>query len=253
MSTLTTDRQYLDGDDLTQAQLDALADSIETWANGNVDASNIASGGVGTTQLASSAVTAIKLASDAVTTAKILDAVVTTAKINDAAVTTAKINDAAVTTAKLVDANVTGAKIAATTVARTNLTSMGEQTSSSCGSYTMSSSTYATVTNLSVSLTCTGSRPVMLLVQPDNTGTTSFYNTGSTTSALFYRFRQDGSAIGPIGSLFGGGIAQTGGAPIFQFVPTPTAGSHTFDFQINSLGSTLVRFENFVLIAFELG
>lgn len=124
MATLSTTRNYDDGQVLTKADLDAFLDDIESFLNSTkINDDNIQNSGItGSTKLLNQSVTAAKLASDsvetakiaasAVTTAKIADSAVTTGKINDLAVTTAKLAADAVTTAKILDANVTTAKIA---------------------------------------------------------------------------------------------------------------------------------------------
>ncbi len=71
-------------------------------------------------------------------------------------ISTAGIADAAITTVKILDANITKAKLAA----------LGQQLSSSSGAFSMSSTTLADVTNLSVSITTTG-RPVCIKVISD--------------------------------------------------------------------------------------
>src|SRR4051812_651302 len=71
MSTLTITRTYADTVDLTEAQLDAANDSIETWANGNIGSTNLAVGGVSADNLAAGSVTTTKLGTASVTLAKL--------------------------------------------------------------------------------------------------------------------------------------------------------------------------------------
>ncbi len=63
MPALTITKTYNDDTALTEAQLDSLKDSIETWANTTkLDADNLQDGIITATQLASNAVTQVKLA-----------------------------------------------------------------------------------------------------------------------------------------------------------------------------------------------
>lgn len=79
---------------------------------------------------------------------------------------TSALSNSAVTTAKIADSNVTTAKIADLNVTRAKLVAVGQQVSSSCGTFGTNSATLTDVTNLSVSLTTTG-RPVILVLVPD--------------------------------------------------------------------------------------
>jgi microcystin-dependent protein len=72
MPTLSVTKSYSDGSVLTEADLDAMKNSLETFFNTTkIDADNIQDSGV----------TTAKIAASAVTTAKIADANVTTAKL----------------------------------------------------------------------------------------------------------------------------------------------------------------------------
>lgn len=103
MATLDVTRNYADGEVLTEADLDAFLDDVETFLNvTKLNDDNLQNNGItGSLKLLTGSVTATKLASDSVTTVKILDQNVTTAKLADGAVTTVKIDDEAVTQAKL--------------------------------------------------------------------------------------------------------------------------------------------------------
>lgn len=80
MSNLSVTENWADGSILTSAILAAAMTSIETWANGNVDSSNIAASGVTESCLAAASVTETKIGSSAVTTTKIADSNITLAK-----------------------------------------------------------------------------------------------------------------------------------------------------------------------------
>ncbi len=109
---LTIPRSYADGDVLTADMLDECLDAVETKFNTTlIQTADIAASAIGTSQLATNAVTNAKMADNSVDTAELVDGAVETSKINDLAVTTGKINDAAVTTAKINDLAVTTGKI----------------------------------------------------------------------------------------------------------------------------------------------
>jgi hypothetical protein len=79
---LTITRDYSTGAALTEAQLDAICDSIETYINvTGLGADNIQDGAIGAAELGSSSVTESKIASSAVSTTKIADGAVTMAKL----------------------------------------------------------------------------------------------------------------------------------------------------------------------------
>ena len=85
MPTLTITRNYADNTTLTEAQLDSICDSLETFLNTTgLSTDNLQDNSVGTTEIQASAVTAPKIATDAVITAKILNGNVTAEKMADA-------------------------------------------------------------------------------------------------------------------------------------------------------------------------
>lgn len=157
MPTLNTTRNYAASQILTQAQLDAAFDSIETLMNiTKVDADNIQTSGITAALIASNAVTSVKIASDAVTTVK----------INDLAVTTAKINTAAVTMAKRAALNST--------------------LTTSSGSFATTSDSYSDVTNLSGVITTTGRPTVIVLISDESgAGSVGIGNTGGSGSISY--------------------------------------------------------------------
>jgi hypothetical protein len=176
MPTASFTKDYEDGTDFTEEQLDAFRESVENFLNvTKLDSDNIQTGGISSNALATSAVTTAKIAADAVTTAKIADSNVTTAKINDSAVTTAKINDSAVTTAKINTGAVTQAKLASrtTTTDGTDPGAGGVCISTSSSTASVNSETFDDVTNLSCTLTTLG-RPVRVELIPDGSANPSY-------------------------------------------------------------------------------
>src|SRR5688572_15875774 len=128
---LTIPRNYSSNAVLTKVQLDAAFDSIETLIN-----TTLLSGA----EIQDGAIEADHLASNAVTTGKIIDGALTAdatgrAKMADGFVNAAKLASDAVTTAKILDSNVTTAKIADSNVTRAKLVAVGQQVSSSSGTF----------------------------------------------------------------------------------------------------------------------
>jgi hypothetical protein len=256
MSTLAITRNYSDGDDLTEAQLDAANDSIETWANGNIGATNIAASGVEAANIAASAVTAAKIASDAVTTAKILDANVTGAKlaatvVDDSTIARSSnqliIKNSGVATAKIADGAVTQSKRAA----------LGQQVSSSSSTFIHATTTITDVSNLSVSITTTG-RPVFVGLIPDGSGNHGYINCNSVSgaNAQLYIYR-DAASIAEVMLLANVGV--TGHSIIMPVgalytIEVPSAGTYTYKarVKVSSANGTDVRVYYAKLIAYEL-
>lgn len=261
MPTLTISTTYADDSVLTKAQLDEIKTGIETFLNTTkIDSDNIAASGIATSNLASGAVTAAKLGTaavetakindGAVTTVKIADSNVTTAKIADSNVTTAKIADSAVTTAKINDAAVTTAKLADTAVTRAKLPAVGQQVSSSCGSFSTTSATLVDVTNLSVSLTTSG-RPVFLGLISSGEGDTSLFTGWSSMSnssnIVYVAFLRDSTVIC---TTLGNTTTGSDSGHIFH-IDAPSSGTYTYKVQARTSAGTAI-ITNMKLVAFEL-
>lgn len=170
MATLTVTTNYTDDTLLTQAQLDAAFDSVETFLNTTkLNADNIKTTGITTALLAANAVTAAKINASAITTIK----------LDDLAVATAKINTLAVTYPKLGPINST--------------------LSDSSGSFSTESSSYVEVTNLSATITTVG-RPTMCILISDETapariGVDNISPTGSTQLTGFVKLLRDSTDV----------------------------------------------------------
>ena len=164
-----------------------------------------------------------------------------TANINDLAVTTGKINDLAVTTGKIAAGAVTQAKRAA----------LGQQVSGSSGGFTTSSTSYVSVTGLSVTITTTG-RPVFLGIVPGGGSESELgADTGATNCSMSFKFERDGSEIGQI--AFNAALANstTGGYP--WTLDIPAAGTYSYGVRVKCNGDTAAaRATSLLLVAFEL-
>lgn len=180
----------------------------------------------------------------------------TTLQVKDAGITAAKLATNSVTTIKIADANVTTAKVADASITRAKLAAVGQQVSSSCGTFTSTSGSQTDVTNLTVTITTTG-RPVMLTLQPDGSGGGAvIYNTLAAAGGFLGNiyFVRGGSNIAA--STISNNIASTaqiirmmpGG---FHYLDVVGAGTYTYKVQVDVV-SGLVGVSNCVLLAYEL-
>lgn len=222
MATLTITRNYADATVLYESDLDDIKSSIETFVN--------------TTKLGASNIQAGSITED---------------KINDSAVTTAKISSSAVTTSKILDGAVTKAKQAA----------LGQQLSTSTGaSQTVTGTSYADVTNLSVSITTVG-RPVMIMLQPESSGDSEIYldrdNSGTQVSGYFKLVRDSTDVhVIEVEQDY-----QTSSSSVKMPIPpgsilyldAPAAGTYTYKIQCKAAGANeRVTFKYIKLLAYEL-
>jgi hypothetical protein len=95
MATVTPGIQFISGETVTPAKLNAAASPTVAVANNEITTAKILDGAVTTAKIANENVTTAKIANENVTTAKIADDSVTTAKIVDNAVNNAKLSLAA--------------------------------------------------------------------------------------------------------------------------------------------------------------
>jgi hypothetical protein len=179
--------------------------------------------------LGTGGIPAAGLASDSVTTVKILDANVTTPKVADGAITPAK------------------------------KAALGQQLSSSSGSFTNNTATVgspADVTNLSVTITTTG-RPVMLMLVAD-ADTSNFAAISMTKSAgtngAFITFLR-GSTVISINAINAFDAAVFYPPSAYQYVDVTGAGTYTYKVQVALSGtgsSETINVTHVKLLAFEL-
>jgi len=197
MAVITKGHTFANGDQVTAAKLNNLADAA-TFASGAVD--NVS------TQLSGGA---IIVKDGGVSTAKLADTAVTTAKIADSNVTTAKIADSAVAFAKLDDVidDDTMATASATTLATSesikayvDTTAQSEaqtaamQYSGATGTISLSNS----YTDLDLS-SVVGSNRAMVMIE--------FIGTGSAASSFF---RTKGSSVDAYSAGSNSGWGSTG-------------------------------------------
>lgn len=142
-------------------------------------------------------------------------------------------------------------------ITRPKMVAVGQQISSSCGLYVVSTNTPAAVTNLSVTLTTTG-RPVMVLIQSDAVASNNGCNVevdggvgGAAKTTLTYM--RDSTDIGYYEYISSASTATRW--PGMSFVlDTPAAGTYTYSIEAVVIGSgsfsSTINFA--VLVAYEL-
>lgn len=169
---------------------------------------------------------------------------VPTAAIQASAVTSAKILDGTIATADLADASVTPAKRAA----------LGQQVSSSSSTFFTTSTSFADVTNLSVSITTTG-RPVWVGLVADGSANPAHIGSGdpgaASPSAIFQILR-DASAVA-VFDFVGIGLTLFVPPSSVSHIDVPAAGTYTYKLQAKGPGSSIRAYAEYVkLIAFQL-
>ncbi len=156
-----------------------------------------------------------------------------------------------------VSAGITGANIASATVTRANQVAVGQQISSSSGTFTSTSSALTAVTNLSVTITTSG-RPVMLMLQSAGAaGQASMgkYESGSGDCGFEYAFYRGGS---PLALYFATGQSgpdaalQTPSGNCAMYLDVVAAGTYTYAFYMGTSGTGTVACNGMVLVAYEL-
>lgn len=192
--------------------------------------SNILAGTITTTQIASSTITASNIANATITGAKIASATVTGSNIASSTIDAGNLNTNSVTTAKIDTGAVTRAK----------LESVGQQVSSSSGSFTGSTtSAWTDITNLNVSITTTG-RPVIAMFQPRSAGNSSVYFTAADTKLRIYN------------TSTGATFEAYTNPQFFSILEAPGAGTYTYKVQYYITSSDTVIVTNAVLAVYEL-
>jgi hypothetical protein len=245
MPTLTITTTYDDTAVLTEAQLDAILDPVETFLNTTkINDDNIQTGGItASTYVADGTVTTAKILNSNVTTAKLGASSVTTAKITDANVTTAKIADSNVTTGKLAANAITTAKIADGVITKGKLATANYVLSSTCGVFTNGAST-SDITNLSCTITTTG-RPVEIRLISDGSGNPCYVSRGSVSSgghSVSLRLLKDGSTLKDV--LTGHGARYAFDEFVISnktiptgilYLDTPSSGTYTYKLQMETV------------------
>lgn len=268
MPQLDVRRTYADGANLLKQDLDAFVGDIETFVNltklnddnfqdaGITGSTKLVDGSVTNAKFAASSIATAKINDSAVTTAKIADGTISTTNINAAAVTTAKIAAGAITTAKIADANVTDIKHAVNIATGSDVFASGN-TDLASGSPSAAAQ---------VTITASGSRPILILFSPDSNADFAIRTSGNGStydvSSQFVWRRTTGATTvyyrGQLGA-FTSNTATTKperiNFPCLSFIDdAPAAGTYTYYLYIGASNGTLTGRSTLVqgrLIAME--
>ena len=185
---------------------------------------------------------------------------IVTADIADSQVTAGKLATDAVETAKIKDLNVTTGKLANNAVTQAKRAALGQQVSSSSGTFSSSSATQVDVTNLSVTITTTG-RPVFIGLISDGTANPSSLVARNSTSgdladASYYLWR-GGSQISQY-RLYSASVTSSSLVELsipscsLWHIDVPAAGTYTYKLR-TSAGTNTTSYVSYTeIIAYEL-
>lgn len=161
-------------------------------------------------------------------------------QVKDGGITAAKLASNSVSTAKIVDLAVTSAKLAAPNFALSN----------SCGNFllTASANVYTPVTNLSVTITASGLRPVLVALIPTGSGEAAF---SPNTVICNYKWQLPSSSS----AAWAFSVASFVSAPGYNFMyidfPDPGVANYTF-YMSRTTTSSVPSISNMLAIAIEL-
>lgn len=150
------------------------------------------------------------------------------------------------------------AAIAALAVTRAKMEAVGQQLSSSASS-NVTSTSYADVTNLTITITSTG-RPIFLALVSDGAAGQITIDSGTTISVTAsLKFVRDSTDVGFGVMAYSGGTSGANSfsvrfpASSFYHIDVVAAGTYVYKLQAKvSSGSTSINFSNVKLIAYEL-
>lgn len=166
--------------------------------------------------------------------------------------------DLGTTTAKIAALAVTTAKIAALNVTRPKLEAVGQQVSSTCGSFSSSSGSAVDVTNLTVTLTTSG-RPVVLFLIPDGSANVSEIDVQQSAGGVGVNqtaLVRDGANL----ALYRLGAESTGGGTgtmryppgVISYLDVVSAGTYVYKIQTGTITGPGCNFKYIKLVAYEL-
>lgn len=145
---------------------------------------------------------------------------------------------------------ITATQIANGTITRPKLAALGQQISSSCGTFASSSTSFVAVTNLNVTITTTG-RPVFIGLQGMNPADLSNQSLYSLVGPSDLKLVRGGTDVVVYKMDESSSILST--PPSVLLIDTPGAGTYTYTVyvKVDGGGGTLI-FQNYVLVAYEL-
>lgn len=153
-----------------------------------------------------------------------------------------------ITATQILDGTITSAKYGTSSIP---ITAMGtaNKASSSSTTVTMSSTSYAVVTGLTATVSCTGTRPVLVCIN-GVVDTAGFFPSSGSVQWTYKVFR--GATVVASGVTSYGTVSQSQfGFPIFFVDTSPAAGSNAYTMQIKvNTGNVLVNSQ--IMTAWEL-
>ena len=185
---------------------------------------------------------------------------VSTSQIAAGAVTTTQIASATILGSNIAATTITGSNLVNNTVTRTQLAAVGQQVSSSCGSFSTTSSTAVAVTNLSVTLTTSG-RPVMVGLQSDGLTNAAIFELqpgGAAGANAFLNYLRGATNIAGYQldtTLSSGDVTSAIVPPPGFMLDIITAGTYTYTVTLKAFtvsGTATAILNSCVLVAYEL-
>lgn len=266
-ATISRVKTFSDGEILTASDLNAEFDNVVDGVN-SITNDNIASNAAISPTKISSAIkgTAIdRNSTSGALSVKVDDATIEVdsdvIRVKDDGITGAKLNSNVVdnvtleqtgNTLRVKTSGIGSAQIADGSITQAKRASLGIQISASSGLsiVTDSSTSFADVPNLSVTITTTG-RPVFIGIMSDGTDqSNSSCQVTSGSTATIYAFERSGTLIAAIGANNG----DLNPCSSYYVIDTPTAGTYTYKFrQKLAIASNSTRSVLYAkLVAYEL-
>lgn len=186
-------------------------------------------------------------------TLRVVPGGITTTQIAAATILGSNIAAATITSSNIAAATITGSNIAATTVGPTNLTTFNfSGPSASSGGFSTASASSVPVPALSLTINCSGVRPILAIIQSAAAAGGQIY---ATTGSGAIEFRFNGSVVSsdhvPI-SAAGQAGALYAAAYSFIIVPPLTAGVNTISVNAYNLGAGTTFVTACQLFVYEL-
>ncbi len=210
--------------------------------------SSTAEGGAGAADSAATAYTTTAVTSKAIRLVAVLKSTQTTAGTWAVVPTNASLS--------------TGVSVLAQAPIRPSSTTVGvggvAVSASSGAAQTFTSSSYADVSNLSVTITTSG-RPVVLMVIDDGNLTNFSYmrfaDGGATVNTVSFAFVRDSTQLTEtyFGAVDAGGIIQLNLPPLLTHIDFPASGTYTYKLQVKKVGSVDQFLLSYMkLVAYEI-
>lgn len=150
-------------------------------------------------------------------------------------------------TLQIKDSGVSAAKIAAGSITQVKMGALGQQLSTTCGTFSTASTSYVDVTNLSVTITSTG-RPIYVGLISDAATVDNSAVIGSGGDTAYIKILRDSTLAAQLST---NGSSSTP-ATIVQTIDAPGAGTYTYKVQMKRSGGAAVSINYAKLIAYEL-